>query len=114
MSTWSDASTAVHEAGHWLEYFNSGIHQKALDFLQRRTAGESAITMNKATGSRGYRANEKTRPDEFLDPYMGKDYGTRATEIVSMGLEYFYEKSLELARDDPEYFDFIFDLVRGR
>ncbi len=49
---------------------------------------------------------------------MGKEYidrnGNRyATEVLSMGLEFMYNRTAEFARRDPEMFDFIFDLVRG-
>jgi hypothetical protein len=56
---------------------------------------------------RGYNKSEKTRRDKFLDPYMGKDYGRTATEILSMGLEMFYADPVQLAENDPDYFDFI-------
>jgi hypothetical protein len=101
--------TAVHEFGHWLEDANPDIHQKILDFYDRRTLGEALEWMG-----RGYNKSEKTRRDKFLDPYMGKDYGRTATEILSMGLEMFYADPVQLAENDPDYFDFIFDLVRGR
>jgi hypothetical protein len=48
---------------------------------------------------------------------MGKEYvagGDRyATEILSMGLDHLYNKTALLARQDPEMFDFIYNVVRG-
>jgi len=65
------------------------------------------------TGKQRYSSHERARPDDFIDPYMGKDYGRRSTEIVSMGLEYMYADAAYFAQRDPEYFDFMFALLRG-
>ena len=104
--------TVVHELGHWLEHTNPEMHDKILEFYDRRTEGEKLQWLGK-----GYRRDEKTRRDRFIDPYMGKEYmrqGVRdATEILSMGIEYMYADPVTLAVKDPDYFDFIFNLVRG-
>jgi len=109
----SGRATVVHELGHWLEEVNPAIRSKAVDFLERRTQGESESWL----GS-GYSSRETARRDKFLRPYMGKIYKDRngkyyATEIVSMGLEYMYDDPYTLAKDDPDYFDFIYGLARG-
>lgn len=114
IATAGRSTTTVHELGHWLEEVNPGLHDKIMEFYDRRTAGEKLITMNKALGGTGYRASEKTRPDKFVHPYMGKDYQRKGSEILSMGLEMFYSDPHTLATKDPEYFDFIYNLVRGR
>jgi hypothetical protein len=36
-----------------------------------------------------------------------------ATEVVSMGVEYLYADPAKFARDDPEHFRFIVNLLRG-
>jgi len=110
LSTNSRAERSViHELGHVLEYHDQEVHQKALDFLEARTAGEKEEWLGDH-----YDKHEKTRKDEFINPYMGKDYGERATEVVSMGLEYMYAEPDRLAREDAGYFDFMYDLLRGR
>ena len=43
---------------------------------------------------------------------MGKRYANGDTEIISMGLEYFYSDPLKLAKDDPDYFMFMYDVLR--
>lgn len=107
-----DTRTVVHELGHWLEHTNPEMHDKILEFYDRRTAGEELKWLGK-----GYSRDEKTRRDKFISPYMGKEYmrkGVRdATEILSMGLEYMHADPVTLALKDPDYFDFIFNLVRG-
>lgn len=63
-------------------------------FYARRTAGEDLKWM----GS-GYRRDEKTRKDDFLHSYMGKDYGGSWYELVSMGFEYGYADPAYLMQD---------------
>lgn len=105
----------AHELGHILEFNNPSVREAALQFLERRTHGEPARTLNALTGTRGYGPWEVARKDKFIEPYIGKDYGAaRYTEIVSKGLEYFYREPARLAREDPDMFDFIFHLLRGQ
>lgn len=103
----SGARTTIHELGHALEFNDAEVHQKAVEFLERRTKGEAALWLGD-----NYDKDEMARKDKFLDPYMGKDYGDRATEIVSMGLEQMWINPARFAKADPEYFDFIFNLMR--
>lgn len=108
----SDAWVIVHELGHWLEDHNADVHRKVVAFYERRTKGYNLEWMGP-----GYDRSEVARKDKFIDLYMGKEYvagGDRyATEILSMGLDHLYNKTALLARQDPEMFDFIFNVVRG-
>ena len=110
-----DQAIVIHEMGHILEARDPIIHERAIAFLNKRTQGETAIKMNAAMGKgfKGYDDDEITRPSKFIDPYMGKDYGGTATEIVSMGLQTMYERPVEFALKDPEYFDFMIEITRG-
>jgi SPP1 gp7 family putative phage head morphogenesis protein len=119
LATDAPTSTVVHELGHWLEEKSAEVHRKTIDFLERRTAGEKPISLRKHTGMTGYRSNELARPDKFMSPYVGKDYrhpfmdlavatGQRtiydqihATEVVSMGLQWYVEQPAEFARKGP-------------
>jgi hypothetical protein len=130
LTTTARERTVIHEMGHWLEDINPEIHDKAVAFLDRRTEGDPVVTMNQAIRDKfdrrgNYRSSEKTRPDEFRDPYIGKDYSffrptgkgyteknVYATEVVSMGLEYMYHDPVSFAREDPDMFNFIYRLVR--
>ena len=100
--------TVVHEMGHYLEDSSSEIHSAVTKFYAKRTKGCPLVWM----GS-GYGRDELTRKDKFIDAYMGKDYRGVAHEILSMGLEYFYNDPYKLAVKDPEYFNFIYNVVRG-
>lgn len=102
--------TAVHELGHRFEYTIPGIMEAEKTFYARRTAGEELITMRKATGNTAYKADEVTRKDKFLHPYMGKDYGGDGYELVSMGFQYAFTEPQKLLQD-RDYAQFIFGLL---
>lgn len=99
--------TVIHELGHELEEADAQVHREAMDFLRRRTKGERLEWLGP-----GYGRDEKSRKDKFIRPYMGKDYGADATEIISMGLEYIWRDPWEFAEKDPDMFDFILAVVR--
>lgn len=118
----------IHEMGHWLEHKNPRIALAANAFLEERTKGEAIQTLRKLTGNRGYRSDEVAKKDKFKDPYIGKIYRKftdrelqrfgypsgavlRCTEIVSMGLESMHINPQKFAEEDPEYFDFIWDVI---
>jgi hypothetical protein len=105
----ADARVAIHELGHALEHSDGYVAGRARDFLNERTRGEEPEWLGD-----NYRETEVTKRDKFLDPYMGKIYPSGNTEIISMGLEQFWADPLKFAQADPEYFDFIYDLLRGR
>ena len=117
---------AFHELGHYFEHrvmtgSVSGIIKdwgknktdqsaKALYmaeslFYDRRTAGESL----KWLGS-GYGRDEKTRKDNFIHKYMGKDYGGTDFELVSMGFQYAYTDPKMLAQD-PDMESWIYGIL---
>ena len=97
--------TAVHELGHRFERSVPGIKEQEKAFYDRRTAGLPLEWL----GS-GYRKDEVTRKDDFTHPYMGKDYGGSAYELVSMGFEYAYTDPLKLMKD-PDMQQWIFGLL---
>lgn len=108
----------VHELGHWIEDKNPSVRDKVHEFLAQRTKGDDTIDLSKATKNPNYGKGEVAKVDKFVNAYMGKQYvnasGKRyATEILSMGLEMFFADAGTLARQDPEFFDFIFMVVRG-
>jgi len=99
---------AYHELGHHFEELYPEIRKLEHEFYNRRTAGEKARWLGP-----GYSLKEKTRFDEFRNPYMGKDYGNKEDsgyEILSMGLEGLYTGAYKL-HNDTEYQDFIFGVL---
>lgn len=106
-------ATVIHELAHELEQ-SSGAQARIREFFERRTQGDEWESLRTLTG-KAYRQDEVTKRDRWLHPYMGKYYPTEGiTELISMGVEYLYRDPIGFSRDDPEMFDFIYDLVRGR
>ena len=87
--------TAIHELGHRMEDSIPDIMQAEKAFYERRTAGEDLEWLGP-----GYAKKEKARRDEFLEMYMGKDYGGWAYELVSMGFQFAYTDPLTLMKDE--------------
>jgi hypothetical protein len=112
MGGYSIEKTFVHEIGHWLEERDAGAHQDIGDFIERRTAGLTPQWLGP-----GYDASEVAIADNFIHPYVGKDYienGRRfASEVLSMGLENFYTDPIGFARKDPEHFQLTYVIARG-
>lgn len=111
-------SVIVHELGHWFEYRASGALDASKAFYARRTDGEELQKLKKLFPKSGYDASEVTKTDKFIDPYAGKWYTNsageqRATELITMGLQYMIEDPFKFAQLDPDHFDFIWHLIRG-
>jgi len=118
----ADKKTAVHELGHWIEDKDPYVHHAIKEFLKRRMGTDRPVHM----GS-GYHHKEITIPDKFRDRYVGKIYlredieitgytpdkldDLGGTEVLSMGLQWLYEDAAGFAREDPDMFDFIVNLV---
>lgn len=115
-----DADTAIHEYMHYLEYHNPKMLENSKAFLEYRTKGESAQSLNKLTGRRGYSSNEIAKKDNFFEAYCGKMYGgsssyrtADATELMSMGAQRLFTDPKGFAKEDREYFDFVIANLRG-
>lgn len=114
------SATVVHEMGHWLEELSSKAAKARQAYLAQRTAGEPVQKLSTLFPGHGYRSNEVAKPDRFLKPYAGKQYGPdgelttngRLSEMISMHVEWLYDDPLKLARDDPEGFRWIYNLLR--
>jgi hypothetical protein len=112
MSAFAGPDTVVHELGHTAENYNPRLLRRSIEFRDRRTAGEDYQPLADLTGNQGYRKEEKAKPDRFIHPYMGKDYGESASEIFSMGIEEMFRDPVGFAEKDPEMFDFIYAQAR--
>lgn len=112
-----NSKTVVHELGHIIELRNPAILQAEVNFRAARTAGESAKHLG-----RGFGAREIALEDEWVQRgghlYSGKIYKSRhtgkdyATEILSMGLERLYWDPIGFAKQDPEYLQFVLEMIR--
>lgn len=97
--------TAVHELGHRFEQAVPEILRAEKAFYDRRTDGEMLQWMGK-----GYGRDEESRFDKFITPYIGKDYGGTAYELVSMGFQYAYVEPEKLLTD-PDMAEWIYGLL---
>lgn len=111
-------SVVIHELVHWLEDKNSSLNKLAVQFLDRRTQGESEVNLNTLFPNQGYGANETAKLDKFDIPYMGKSYtkndGSRTTEILTMGIEGIWKDPRSFIYKDPDYFEFIMKDILGK
>jgi hypothetical protein len=111
----SKASTVAHELGHWYEDIKPGVHDKIMEFYNRRTKGDKEQRMKDLFPGEGWGKNEIVKTDKFIHPYMGLvSPDGKSSEILSMGLDYYYTNPVRFAKEDPDYFDFIYNLVRGK
>ena len=97
---------AIHEMGHYIEHSIPEVLKAEKEFYKKRTEGEKLEWL----GSE-YDADEKTRRDHFMSPYMGKDYGGKSFELVSMGFEKIYTNYSEFRKKDPEMCEWILGLM---
>ena len=105
-----DRGTTYHELAHQFERSINhkdeiGIRTEEGKFYKRRTEGIELQWLG-----HGYAKDEKTRRDDFIHPYMGKDYGGSAYELVSMGFEDAYTDPKQLAKD-PDMQEWIYGLL---
>jgi hypothetical protein len=123
-STGQRETTAYHEIGHLVEYFKPEIMKITKEWVAKRTAGEQPERMRDIMHDNRYAINEVTKKDNFISPYIGKNYGDRATEVLSMGLESIFVPGrgqlkrvngleFEFAKitDDEEYLNLIIGLL---
>ncbi|HLO51384.1 MAG TPA: hypothetical protein VK211_23420, partial [Kamptonema sp.] len=104
-----------HEAAHWLEESDPVIHEKVQKFFESRTVGEKWQKLSDLTGNSNYGDNEVAKPDKWPKAYMGKKTNSdKNSEILSMGMEMMYRDPVAFAKQDPEYFAFIHNTLRGK
>jgi len=102
-----EASVALHELGHRVEYSVPGVLAYEADFYARRTAGETLTRLPDR------RVGEVFRPDRFQSDYMGKWYSGQAYELLSMGHEVLFYGKYGGPRADPDFTRFILGLLAG-
>ena len=97
---------AAHEIIHGTEQQTPSVLKKSRAFLKRRAGGKPTVSLRKATGQ-NYKAHERAWEDDWIAKggrlYMGKDYGDRATEILTMGIERLHRNLQEFAMNDSDF-----------
>ena len=79
-------ATIIHEVGHVWEYNSTKVKESSAAFMEHRTQGKPLIPLRTLVSNAGYDNDEKAVSDKFFDPYVGKSYGGKHTEVTSMGL----------------------------
>lgn len=97
--------TSIHELGHRFETVIPKILKAEKIFYDRRTAGEPLKWLGP-----GYSKSEKSRKDNFINTYIGKDYGGNSYEVVSMGFQYAYTDASRLI-SDKDYAQVIYGIL---
>jgi hypothetical protein len=91
-----EKAVLLHEISHRLEVVygeenaTSGFNPIASvthAWLRNRTAGENLQQLKYLYPNSDYNDDEVTRPDKFVDGYIGKQYAGQATEVLSMGMD---------------------------
>lgn len=115
-------SVMIHELGHHLENTIPGAKQKVNDFLDKRLAGETPISLKEKFGG-NYESDEYGSKDNFDKTfggdensayYTGKRYWDGQTEVLSMGIQALYDDPKKFAENDPEYFDLIIGILHPK
>lgn len=78
--------TLWHEMAHLLED-DPKIKAAAMAFRDRRRDDAQLHRLRDLVPGSNYDPNEVAYKDSWLDPYIGKDYGQTATEVISMGMQ---------------------------
>ncbi|WP_292992640.1 hypothetical protein [Nitrosomonas sp.] len=92
-----------HEMAHHLEADPVAV-SASNGYLLRRRKNEKVHSLRSLTQNPGYRSNEGAYDDNFIDPYIGKVYQNRITEVWSMGVQYLAtpQDAAMMAAKDPE------------
>ena len=110
VNTNTSLSVVMHEITHATEQQTPAVLKAANDFLAKRAGGQPTKSLRVLTGH-NYKAHERAWEDEWVSRggslYSGKDYGGRATEILTMGIERLHADPVLFRRTDPEYCDFV-------
>ena len=124
ISAKEDIGTAIHETMHQVEEHSEHVLMNSLAFATSRTEKDKQESLKRLTGL-NYKANEVCKKDKFFNPYCGKLYdvfggrnktfiNSRASEIMSMGIQELFTNPKEFAKNDREYFDFVVANLQGK
>jgi hypothetical protein len=58
--------------------------------------------------------DERAVPDNYRNPHVGRISPEGASEVVSMGIQWMFTEPLDFARGDPEHFDLVWAIMKGR
>jgi len=115
-----DVGVIIHEWAHNLEYNISGLSEMTHAFIARRCGDEPVKKLREALNTTSFDDHERGRKDKFDlafgnigGYYVGKDYGSTPTEVISMGVEKMWRDPVEFCKKDPEYASLIIGVLDG-
>lgn len=123
----------VHEMGHHIESQAAGVNRRTAEFVKYRVtkAGTPTVNLQKRFKGYGFKKWETGNEDDFWrlwstgDPknpvrmetssafYVGKEYDSGHTELLSMGVQQLYWDAANFAQRDPEWFRFMIGVLQG-
>ncbi len=105
-----------HEAAHHVEFESSKLREAANGWLRSKASSTEPELLSKLTGISAYARSEVALPDKFVDPYVGKIYKDRSTEVISMGAEHFTDsKNMQILHErDRRHFEFTLGALLAR
>jgi ribosome modulation factor len=111
-----DSKTLAHEYGHAIDWMLPEINELSQAFLNNRTEGDPLIPLSEIIPWGRYTEDEMTRPDNFMDSYIGKHYDHSSSEVLSMGMGYMMSSKsmMDMYEQDPEYLGYIVAVLSGR
>lgn len=97
----ADELTVVHELMHAVGAHDIDFHLAEERYFKDRTASKKTKTLRDITGDMGYRTDEIAYDmgGNCIDPYVFKDYGGGAYELMSMGVETLYRSPVAYSND---------------
>lgn len=117
----------LHEWAHQYELSYFRVKDRVAEFSKKRQGSEklSRISPKLMSHEKSYKDDwfkavaachyDKSREQlEIIASYVGKDYGGKATEIISVGMELMRANPAAFAAADPEWFDLVEGVMTGR
>jgi hypothetical protein len=102
-------SCAVHEYSHRLQDAFPDLQKLFTDLHRKRTQGDPVIKLRSLRPDHGYKSDELTREDQYIDPYWGKEYSGEPREVLTMAMQTVIAGNnfSYLYNDDREMLEFI-------
>lgn len=115
-----DVGIHVHEIAHIIERHVGDSEAAARAMRHKMSEGQRAEHLRTMTGDNGFKdwevsaGNKVGGFEQRNAAYVLKYYeGNEHTEVISMGVEQLYRDPIKLADQNPEYFDFLVNVLRG-
>jgi len=106
--------TVHHEVAHHIELNSSAARQAAIN-VREQLANKPREVYKLKTVSPALEDDEEALRGKFPDPYSAKLYPHDiSTEMVSTGVESYLADPITFARERPEHFNLIFDIMQGK